>query len=66
MFSEIKERLNLADIEHFTKEECEDRLMLIRYLLRRENNPQVAAEFSPYILKIEARIRFLNAESSDL
>jgi hypothetical protein len=66
MFSEIKERLNLTNIDHFNREECEDRLMLIRYLLRRENNSQVAAEFNPYILQIEARINVLNAESPDL
>lgn len=66
MFSEIKERLNLTDIDHFSREECEDRLMLIRYLLRRENNSQTAAEFSPYIVKIEARINSLKAEFPDI
>lgn len=40
--------------------------MLIRYLLRRENNLQVAAEFNPYIQEIEARIKLLNAEQLDL
>ena len=65
MFSEIKKRLNLSKINEFTRDECEDRLMLLRYLLRREDNPQVHEEFHDYLQKIEKRLVML-AESDDL
>ena len=66
MFSTIKERLNLSNIEQFSREECEDRLMLIRYLLRREDSPGAWAEFNPYILRIERRLKELNSAYPDL
>ncbi|PIQ21074.1 MAG: hypothetical protein COW65_11285 [Cytophagales bacterium CG18_big_fil_WC_8_21_14_2_50_42_9] len=66
MFSQIKEKLNLTHIEQFSREECEDRLMLIRYLLRREESPKAFAEFNPYILRIEQRLKELLAERPDL
>jgi hypothetical protein len=65
MFSEIKKRLNLSKINEFTREECEDRLMLLRYLLRRENSPQVHEEFCDYVQKIEKRLILLG-DSEDL
>jgi len=66
MFSKIKERLNLSNIEQFSREECEDRLMLIRYLLRREESPAALTEFNPYILRIEERLKELQAKQFDL
>jgi len=66
MFTKVKERLNLSNIEQFSREECEDRLMLIRYLLRREESPVALAEFNPYILQIERRLKDLHAEKPDL
>jgi len=66
MFSTIKERLNLSNIEQFSREECEDRLMLIRYLLRREDSPRAWAEFNPYILRMERRLKELNSAYPDL
>lgn len=62
MFSEIKKRLNLSHINEFTREECEDRLMLLRYLLRRENTQEVQDEFLDYVGKIEERLRTLKTE----
>ena len=59
MFSEIKKRLDLSKINEFTMEECEDRLMLLRYLLRRENSPEVHEEFHEYLQKIEKRLAML-------
>ena len=66
MFSQIKERLDLSHIEQFSKDQCEDRLMLIRYLLRREESPEALAEFNPYILRIEQRLKQLLANQVDL
>jgi len=66
MFSKIKERLSLSDIEQFSREECEDRLMLLRYLLRREESPAALAEFDPYIRKIERRLKDIQAQKPDL
>lgn len=65
MFSEIKKRLNLSKINEFTREECEDRLMLLRYLIRRENSPQVQEEFCDYVEKIEKRLTLLG-DSNEL
>jgi hypothetical protein len=62
MFSEIKKRLNLSQINEFTREECEDRLLLLRYLLRRENTQQAHDEFMDYVQKIEKRLIFLGNE----
>ena len=65
MFSEIKKRLNLSKINEFTREECEDRLLLLRYLLRRENSPQVEEEFCGYVSKLEKRLDLLGEENED-
>jgi hypothetical protein len=65
MFSEIKKRLNLSQINDFTREECEDRLMLLRYLLRRENSPQIQEEFSDYVQKIEKRLILLGPDETN-
>jgi hypothetical protein len=62
MFSEIKKRLNLSKINQFTREECEDRLMLLRYLLRRENSQEVQEAFTDYVRKIEKRLRLLTEQ----
>jgi len=64
MFSEIKKRLNLSQINEFTREECEDRLLLLRYLLRRENTQQVHDEFMDYVQKIEKRLSLLGDEDA--
>lgn len=65
MFSEIKKRLNLSQINEFTREECEDRLLLLRYLLRRENSPKVEEEFCGYVTKLEKRLDLLGDEKQD-
>jgi hypothetical protein len=64
MFSEIKKRLNLSQINEFTRDECEDRLMLLRYLIRRENTPKIQEEFCDYIQKIEKRLALLGDEDA--
>jgi hypothetical protein len=63
MFAEIKKRLNLSQINDFTREECEDRLLLLRYLLRRENSPQVEEEFCGYVSKLEKRLELLDNDN---
>jgi hypothetical protein len=62
MFSEIKKRLNLSQINEFTREECEERLLLLRYLLRRENSRLVQEEFQDYVQKIEKRLALMGDE----
>lgn len=65
MFSEIKKRLNLSQINEFTRDECEDRLLLLRYMLRRENSPQVEEEFCGYVSKLEKRLELLGDQDQD-
>ncbi|WP_026463844.1 hypothetical protein [Adhaeribacter aquaticus] len=62
MLEEIKKRLMLRQIHRFTIEECEDRLMLIRYLQRREELHAYQQEFQDYIIKIEYRLANLKKE----
>jgi hypothetical protein len=64
MFSEIKKRLNLSHINEFTRDECEDRLMLLRYMMRRENSPKVTEEFNEYVQKIEKRLELMGDDDA--
>lgn len=51
--------MNLSQINEFSREECEERLLLLRYLLRRENSAKVHETFHEYVQKIEKRLLFL-------
>ena len=49
-----------VDIEKCTLPECEEHLLYLRYLLRRESNPNKQTYYFNYIEKIEDRIRALH------
>ena len=61
MLAEIEKRLMLGSISDFTMAECEDRLMLLRYLLRREDLQVDQEELTNYVTRIEQRLIILKA-----
>ncbi len=61
MLAEIEKRLMLGSISDFTMAECEDRLLLLRYLLRREDLQVDKEELTIYETQIEERLAFLKA-----
>ena len=52
-----KERFNLNDLQKFKKQDCEESLMYLRYMLRRETSKEVDSEIKEYIEKVELRLK---------
>ncbi len=50
-----------VDIETCTLPECEEHLLYLRYLLRREANPDKQTFYHNYIAKVEDRLKALQA-----
>ncbi len=54
-----KDRFNLNDLQNLKKIDCEESLMYLRYMLRRETSTEVDAELKEYIEKVELHLKDL-------